>query len=146
MVHLNNFSVSKNRKYCRKRFGRGVGSGIGKTCGRGHKGQNSRSGTSVCRRFEGGQTPFYRRLPKFGFISKKFMLTKEIRFSDLNNVKENIIDLDVLKSYKIIKKKILYCKLILSGKISRAFIIRGLKVSKGARIAIENFGGEIKDE
>jgi len=144
-MYLNTLSPSKGSKHVIKRLGRGIGSGLGKTCGRGHKGQKSRSGGFVRRGFEGGQTPLYRRLPKFGFFSGKKKFKTEVRLSDFSKVKNNIIDLNILKSYNIIKVKIKNVKIILSGKINRSLIVRGLNVTKGAKIAIETAGGKIEE-
>ncbi|ADP66885.1 50S ribosomal protein L15 [Buchnera aphidicola str. TLW03 (Acyrthosiphon pisum)] len=104
-MRLNTLSPANGARHSRKRLGRGIGSGFGKTSGRGHKGQKSRSGSSIRRGFEGGQMPLYRRLPKFGFNSRKKNITTEVRLSDLSNLSTNIIDLNVLKQENIIKKK-----------------------------------------
>ncbi|WP_422667391.1 50S ribosomal protein L15 [Buchnera aphidicola] len=143
-MHLNTLSPALGAYKNRKRVGRGIGSGFGKTAGRGHKGQKSRSGSSIRRGFEGGQMPLYRRLPKFGFHSHKKNITTEVRLSDISNLSTNIIDLCILKKNNIIKKKVKYVKIIFSEKITVPLIIRGLRVTKGARIAIENFGGKIE--
>ncbi|MCR3754670.1 MAG: 50S ribosomal subunit protein L15 [Candidatus Westeberhardia cardiocondylae] len=146
-MYLNNFVVSHDgsKRYSR-RLGRGIGSGRGKTCGRGHKGQKSRSGVSVRRNFEGGQSSLYRRLPKFGFVSKKSLLTAEVRLSELKYIRSNIIDVYQLKVFNIISKNIKFVKLILSGSIDRPIIVRGLRVSKGACIAIKRVGGIVEDK
>ncbi|XBC39997.1 MAG: 50S ribosomal protein L15 [Buchnera aphidicola (Chaetogeoica yunlongensis)] len=146
-MYLNTLSpkVKSFKKF--KRVGRGIGSGFGKTSGRGHKGQKSRSGSKLKRGFEGGQTPLYRRVPKFGFVSLKKLKTAELRLSDLKKITEyKIIDLNLLKNLGIIKKNIKYVKII-SSKISiaNALIIRNLSVSKGAKIIIEAVGGKIED-
>ncbi|ACL30295.1 50S ribosomal protein L15 [Buchnera aphidicola str. APS (Acyrthosiphon pisum)] len=143
-MRLNTLSPANGARHSRKRLGRGIGSGFGKTSGRGHKGQKSRSGSSIRRGFEGGQMPLYRRLPKFGFNSRKKNITTEVRLSDLSNLSTNIIDLNVLKQENIIKKNIKYAKIILSGKLTVPLIIRGLLVSKGARSEIENTGGKVE--
>lgn len=144
-MRLNTISSSKGSKSVKKRVGRGIGSGFGKTCGRGHKGQKSRSGGKIRLGFEGGQTPLYRRLPKFGFISYKNKVTQEIKLSSLSKLSENIIDLNVLKKYNIIKKKIKFAKIIVSGEIKRPVIIRKLRMSKGAMNAIKATGGKIEE-
>jgi large subunit ribosomal protein L15 len=143
-MYLNTLSPANGAHRNRKRLGRGIGSGFGKTAGRGHKGQKSRSGSSIRRGFEGGQMPLYRRLPKFGFNSRKKNITAEVRLSDLSNLSTNIIDLDILKKENIIKKNIKYAKIILSGKLKVSLIIRGLCVTKGARAEIENSGGKVE--
>ncbi|QIQ41502.1 MAG: 50S ribosomal protein L15 [Buchnera aphidicola (Aphis urticata)] len=143
-MHLNNLSPSCGSKKNRKRLGRGIGSGFGKTAGRGHKGQKSRSGGSINRGFEGGQMPFYRRLPKFGFKSRKTNVTTEVRLSQISKLSTNIIDLQILKEQNIINKNIKYVKIILSGELKVPITLRGLGVTRNARIAIENCGGKIE--
>ena len=143
-MHLNSLSPSYGSKKNRKRLGRGIGSGFGKTAGRGHKGQKSRSGGSINRGFEGGQMPLYRRLPKFGFRSRKKNITTEVRLSQISQLSTNIIDLNTLKEQNIINKNIKYVKIILSGELKVPLILRGLRITRGARIAIENNGGNIE--
>ncbi|QFQ32307.1 50S ribosomal protein L15 [Buchnera aphidicola] len=143
-MHLNSLSPSFGSKKNRKRLGRGIGSGLGKTAGRGHKGQKSRSGGSINRGFEGGQMPLYRRLPKFGFKSRKTNITTEVRLSQISQLSANIIDLKILKKENIVNKNVKYVKIILSGKLKSPIILRGLRVTKGARIEIENYGGKIE--
>ncbi|QCI16726.1 50S ribosomal protein L15 [Buchnera aphidicola (Aphis craccivora)] len=143
-MHLNSLSPSYGSKKNRKRLGRGIGSGFGKTAGRGHKGQKSRSGGSINRGFEGGQMPLYRRLPKFGFRSRKKNITTEVRLSQISQLSTNIIDLNTLKEQNIINKNIKYVKIILSGELKVPLILRGLRITRGARIAIENNGGKIE--
>lgn len=143
-MYLNTLIPSHGARKNRKRLGRGIGSGFGKTSGRGHKGQKSRSGSSIRRGFEGGQMPLYRRLPKFGFNSRKKNITAEVRLSDLSNLTTDIVNIEILKTANIIKKNIKYVKIILSGKIKKSLIIKGIRVTQGARIAIENFGGTIE--
>lgn len=145
MIYLNNLSPSLGSKKKPKRLGRGMGSGYGKTCGRGHKGQKSRSGCSLHRGFEGGQFPLYRRLPKFGFTSHKSIFNTEISLSDLSKISSNIITIDVLKKINIINARIKHVKIIASGIISKPVTIRGISVTKGALIAIKEAGGEIED-
>ncbi|MGP1929999.1 MAG: 50S ribosomal protein L15 [Arsenophonus sp.] len=144
-MYLNTLSPAKGAKNTHKRVGRGVGSGLGKTCGRGHKGQKSRSGGSINRSFEGGQTSLYRRLPKFGFTSRKKMITAEVRLSDFSKVQGDIIDLNILKAANIIGIQIKYAKVILSGEINRPVTVYGLRVTKGARNAIETAGGKVEE-
>ncbi|AEO08837.1 50S ribosomal protein L15 [Buchnera aphidicola str. Ak (Acyrthosiphon kondoi)] len=143
-MRLNTLSPANGARQNRKRLGRGIGSGFGKTSGRGHKGQKSRSGSSMRRGFEGGQMPLHRRLPKFGFNSRKKNITTEVRLSDLSKLSTNIIDINILKKENIIKKNIKHAKIILSGELKVPLIIRGLLVTKGARAEIENSGGKIE--
>ncbi|HIF52343.1 MAG TPA: 50S ribosomal protein L15 [Thiotrichaceae bacterium] len=128
-----------------KRPGRGIGSGIGKTGGRGHKGQKSRSGGYHKVGFEGGQMPIQRRLPKIGFSSRIGRVTAEIRLNELESLGVDVIDIEALKSARLINKSTLRAKVILSGKIEKAVTVKGLMVTKGARSAIEAAGGKIED-
>ena len=144
-MQLNTLSPAAGAKHAPKRVGRGIGSGLGKTAGRGNKGQSSRSGGGVRRGFEGGQMPLYRRLPKFGFTSRKAMVTAEIRLSDLQLIEGDVIDLNVLKAANVIGPQIEYAKVFLSGELTRAVTVRGLRVTKGARAVIEAAGGKIEE-
>ncbi len=144
-MKLNTLAPAAGAKKASKRLGRGIGSGIGKTGGRGHKGQSSRSGGGVRRGFEGGQMPLYRRLPKFGFTSRKAMITAEVRLSELMKVDAEIIDLNALKAANIVGIQIEYAKVMLSGEINRPVTVRGLRVTKGARTAIEAAGGKVEE-
>ena len=143
-MRLNTLSPAEGSKHASKRLGRGIGSGLGKTGGRGHKGQNSRSGGGVRRGFEGGQMPLYRRLPKFGFTSRKAMITAEVRLSEIALVEGDVIDLNTLKAANVVGPQIEFAKVMLSGEINRAVTLRGLRVTKGARAAIEAAGGKIE--
>ncbi|CUX96209.1 50S ribosomal protein L15 [Candidatus Gullanella endobia] len=145
-MRLNTLSPAKGSKHISKRLGRGIGSGLGKTSGRGHKGQNSRSGCGMYRGFEGGQMPLYRRLPKFGFKSRKSMITKEIRLSHLEHIEGNIVNLNTLKAASIINVQTKFAKIILSGEVKRPLIICGLYFSKNVRVAIEAAGGKIEEK
>ena len=127
------------------RKGRGHGSGNGKTAGRGHKGQKARSGGGTRIGFEGGQMPLYRRLPKFGFTSRKAAITAEIRLSDLAKVEGGVVDLNTLKAANIIGIQIEFAKVILAGEVTTPVTVRGLRVTKGARAAIEAAGGKIEE-
>ena len=127
------------------RSGRGIGSGLGKTGGRGHKGQKSRSGGKVRVGFEGGQMPLKQRLPKFGFTSRKSLVTAEVRLSELAKVEGNVIDLNSLKAANVITKNIVFAKVVLSGEIATAVTVKGLRVTKGAKAAIEAAGGKIEE-
>ena len=144
-MRLNTLSPAEGAKHSAKRRGRGIGSGLGKTGGRGHKGQKSRTGGGVRRGFEGGQMPLYRRLPKFGFTSMKAAVTAEVRLSDLAKVSGNEITLETLKEAKVISSDIQFAKIILSGEVKSGVVIRGLRVTKGAKAAIEAAGGSIEE-
>jgi len=144
-MRLNTLQPAVGSKKTAKRVGRGIGSGLGKTCGRGHKGQKSRSGGFHKLGFEGGQMPLQRRLPKVGFTSRKADNIAEIRLHELELVSEEIIDLLALKKAKIITHKIQRVKVILSGKITKPVKLKGLSVTPGARAAIEAAGGSIED-
>ena len=134
-------SIASNKSS--KRVGRGSASGSGKTSGRGHKGQKARSGGRVRPGFEGGQMPIQQRLPKLGFTSKKANLKCHIKIRDLEKLDLEIIDLDSLKTKKIIKNKIQEVKVVLGGELTKSLKIKGLKVSKAAREEITSKGGEI---
>ena len=144
-MKLNTLSPAEGSRKAGKRLGRGIGSGLGKTGGRGHKGQKSRSGGSVKPGFEGGQQPLQRRLPKFGFTSRLARITAEIRLAELAQVDADVIDLEALRSANLINNAIKRAKVVLSGEISKAVTIKGLAVTKGARAAIEAAGGKIED-
>ncbi|AGI27110.1 50S ribosomal protein L15 [Candidatus Portiera aleyrodidarum] len=128
----------------KKRLGRGIGSGKGKTCGKGHKGQKARSGKKIKRGFEGGQLPLKRIIPKLGFVSKKSLVSEEVRICELAKIKSNIIDRRTLKTAKLIKKSTKVVKIIISGELKKPVIIRGIKVTKGVRKEIEKYGGNIE--
>ena len=144
-MRLNELSPEPGSRQVPKRVGRGIGSGLGKTAGRGHKGLTSRSGGTVAPGFEGGQQPLHRRLPKFGFTSKLAMVTAEIRTSELNAVDAEVVDLQALKDANIIGNKFVRAKIVLSGDVTKAVTVKGLAVTKGARAAIEAAGGKIED-
>ena len=143
-MRLNELSTTEGSKFNEKRPGRGIGSGLGKTGGRGVKGQTSRSGGGVRPGFEGGQMPIYRRLPKFGFTSMKALTTAEVRLSELAHV-DGEITLASLKAANIVRKDMVRARIILSGEIARAVVIKGVVVTKGARAAIEAAGGKIEE-
>jgi|TARA_B100001964_G_scaffold244917_1_gene328836 large subunit ribosomal protein L15 len=121
-----------------------MGGGNGKTCGRGNKGQKSRSGGKIRIGFEGGQMPLQRRLPKFGFTSAKAHLTGEVRLSELEKVEQDVIDIAVLKANKILPKRVKIARVICSGEITKAVTLKGIAVTRGARTAIEAAGGTIE--
>ena len=128
-----------------KRRGRGIGSGLGRTGGRGDKGQKSRSGGYHKVGFEGGQMPLQRRLPKVGFSSRIGRVTEEIRLHELAGLDVEVIDIEALKTARLINKSILRVKVILSGKLEKAVTVKGLMLTKGARSAIEAAGGKIEE-
>tara|TARA_B100001094_G_scaffold333457_1_gene412818 strand:+ start:9461 stop:9895 length:435 start_codon:yes stop_codon:yes gene_type:complete len=143
-MRLNTLSPAENSKPSAKRVGRGIGSGLGKTCGRGHKGQKSRSGGSVRPGFEGGQMPLKQRLPKFGFTSRKSLTSAEVRLHELSKVKGDIVDMFTLQEANLVTRNTQSVKIVLSGKLERAVTVRGIKATKGAREAIEAAGGKIE--
>ncbi len=144
-MRLNELSPAPGSKPTAKRVCRGIGSGLGKTGGRGHKGQKSRSGGKVAPGFEGGQMPIHRRLPKFGFTSRQAQYVAEIRLNELTLVEGETVDLAALKAADVIGEKIKQARVILSGEISKAVTVKGLKVTKGAKAAIEAAGGKVED-
>ena len=144
-MELNKLSPASGSTKTKKRVGRGVASGWGKTCGSGHKGQKSRSGGKVKPGFEGGQMPLQMRLPKYGFTSRIGHVTSEVRTSELNRVEGGNISIETLKKSGIITSGTKRVKIMLSGKVEKKLTIQGLPVSKGAREAIERAGGEIFD-
>jgi large subunit ribosomal protein L15 len=144
-ARLNGLKPAAGAKRARRRVGRGMGSGLGKTAGRGHKGQKARSGGFHKIGFEGGQMPLHRRLPKRGFTSPTRDATAEVRLSELERMKASEIDLDVLKSEGIVPRRTLAAKVILSGKLARKLTLKGIRATKGARAAIEAAGGKIEE-
>lgn len=140
-MKLNSIKPASGAKHAKRRVGRGIGSGIGKTAGRGHKGQKSRTGGFHKVGFEGGQMPLQRRLPKRGFISPTAGDTVEVRLSALNKLPVDAVDILILKQAGIIPGSALNAKVILSGKIERAIKLQGIAVTKGAKAAIETAGG-----
>jgi large subunit ribosomal protein L15 len=144
-MHLNTLSPAPGSHKARKRCGRGIGSGIGKTGGRGHKGQKSRSGGSVRPGFEGGQMPLKQRLPKFGFTSRKSLVRAEVRLHELNLITGDVVDIHALKDAGLITRNIIAVKVMLSGEITRPITLRGILVTKGAQAAIEAAGGKIEE-
>ncbi len=143
-MRLNTIKPADGSKKSRKRVGRGIGSGLGKTAGRGHKGQHSRSGGYHKVGFEGGQMPLQRRVPKFGFKSMTARYQAEIRLSELALVSAEEITLQALKDANVIRNEIKKAKIIASGSVDQAFTIKGLGVTSGARAAIEAAGGKIE--
>ncbi len=144
-MELNNLKPGSGAKHARKRVGRGIGSGLGKTAGRGHKGQKSRAGGFHKVGFEGGQMPLQRRLPKRGFVSLPGALNVEIRLSDLEKMPVDDIDLLTLKQAGVVAAAALSAKVILSGKLTRKVNLKGVGATKGAKAAIEAAGGSVAD-
>ena len=144
-MRLNTIKPGAGSKTSAKRVGRGIGSGFGKTCGRGHKGQSSRSGGFHKVGFEGGQMPLQRRLPKVGFTSRISFKTAEVRLGELAKVDGEVIDLLTLKAANVIGQHIIRAKIMVSGGVDRAVTVKGISVTKGARAAIEAAGGKVED-
>ncbi len=144
-MRLNTLAPAPGAKSSGKRVGRGIGSGLGKTGGRGHKGQKSRSGGSVKPGFEGGQMPIQRRLPKFGFTSRKSIVSDQVTLSEIAKVEGDVVSLETLKAAGLIKKEMLFVKVMKSGEINRAVTVSGIKVSKGALEAIQAAGGKVEE-
>mgnify|MGYP001364545985 CR=1 FL=1 len=143
-MRLNGLSPTAGSRTGKKRVGRGIGSGIGKTGGRGHKGLKSRSGGSVKPGFEGGQMPLQRRLPKFGFTSRKSLSRDEIRLVELNKIQGDEVTMETLRQARLIAGNIKDVKIILAGEIMRPLTIKGLKITKGAKAAVEAAGGKVE--
>lgn len=144
-MRLNELSPEPGSRHAAKRVGRGIGSGLGKTGGRGHKGLKARSGGRVAPGFEGGQQPLARRLPKFGFTSRQQRFVAEVRLNELAMVDGDVVDLPALKKADVIREEIREAKVILSGEIDRAVTVKGLRATKGAREAIIAAGGKVED-
>ncbi|PIE00185.1 MAG: 50S ribosomal protein L15 [Thiothrix nivea] len=142
-MKLNTLQPAKGSRKLRTRVGRGIGSGLGKTGGRGHKGQKSRAGGFHKVGFEGGQMPLQRRLPKIGFTSRIGRRTAEVRLNELAKVEGDIISLETLKAANIIDARTLQAKIILSGTVEKAVTVQGVGATKGAKEAIEAAGGKI---
>lgn len=141
-MKLNTIQPAKGSRKLRTRVGRGIGSGLGKTAGRGHKGQKSRSGGKIRIGFEGGQMPLKQRLPKVGFSSRIGRRTAEVRLSELAKVEGDTISLETLKAAGVIDARTLQAKIILSGSVDKAVTVEGVGVTKGAKEAIEAAGGK----
>lgn len=143
-MQLNTLKPADGSRSTRRRVGRGIGSGFGKTCGRGHKGQKSRSGGFHKVGFEGGQMPIHRRLPKVGFSARKSRYSAQVRLSELQKIDADVIDLDVLIKAAVIPAYSKQAKVFASGTIEKAVKLKGISVSKGAREAIESAKGSIE--
>jgi large subunit ribosomal protein L15 len=144
-MQLNQIKPGEGSKHAKRRVGRGIGSGLGKTAGRGHKGQKSRSGGFHKVGFEGGQMPLQRRLPKRGFVSLTRNDTAQVRLADLEKMPVDTIDLLALKQAGVVPATALGAKVVLSGEIKRAVKLQGLLLTKGARAAVEAAGGSIAE-
>ena len=145
-MRLNALRPAPGARRRAKRVGRGPASGNGKTCGRGQKGQRSRSGKGTLRGFEGGQMPLQRRLPKYGFVSRKASWTAEVRLDALAKMAAETVDLPALRSAGLVGRATRRAKVIASGSLDKPVTVRGLAVSKGARAAIEAAGGTIETD
>jgi len=144
-MNLNNIQPAQGAKHSKRRVGRGIGSGLGKTCGRGHKGQKSRAGGFHKVGFEGGQMPLQRRLPKRGFVSLTRNDTAQVRLSDLQKLPVDTIDLLTLKQAGVVHANALSAKVILCGEITRAVKLQGLMLTKGALAAVQAAGGSLAE-
>jgi large subunit ribosomal protein L15 len=145
-MELNNLKPAAGAKHAKRRVGRGIGSGLGKTAGRGHKGQKSRSGGFHKVGFEGGQMPLYRRLPKRGFISLTRRHVGEVTLADLERLNVTEIDLVVLKQNGLANEQIKSVKVIKTGELTKAVTLKGLTATAGAKAAIEAAGGKMVEE
>ncbi|MDD5267927.1 MAG: 50S ribosomal protein L15 [Methylococcales bacterium] len=143
-MYLNTIQASVGARKKSKRVGRGIGCTLGKTCGRGHKGQKSRSGGFHKVGFEGGQMPLQRRLPKIGFTSKISKYSAEVRLSELNGLTADVIDLQVLIDANIVPAFTKIAKVIQSGEVNKAVSIKGIKITAGAQVSIESAGGKVE--
>lgn len=144
-MRLNTLSPAPGRIKQGKRCGRGIGSGLGKTGGRGHKGQKSRTGGSVRPGFEGGQMPLQKRLPKYGFTSRLAAVTAEIRLSELNLIEGDVADMEALLKARLINNNISRAKVIVSGEIKKAITLKGIGATRGAAAAIVAAGGKVEE-
>jgi len=144
-MRLNTLSPALGSRKNAKRVGRGIGSGVGKTAGRGHKGQKSRSGGKVRPGFEGGQMPLQKRLPKYGFSSRMSKTSAQVRLGELGAVNADVIDLEALKAADLVKDDATRARVFLSGELDKAVTVKGLAVTKGAREAIESAGGKVEE-
>ena len=144
-MRLNTLSPAPGRNKEAKRVGRGIGSGLGKTAGRGHKGQKSRSGGRVRPGFEGGQMPLQKRLPKYGFTSRISRVSSQIRLSELNLIDGGIVDIDALRTAGLINNNISRAKIFLSGEFNKALTLKGIGATKCAIAAIKAAGGKIEE-
>lgn len=144
-MRLNELAPGLGAKKAPKRLGRGIGSKLGKTSGRGHKGQHARSGGYHKVGFEGGQMPLQRRLPKFGFVSQKALKTTDIRLDALNGLETDVVDMAVLKAAGLVTGKYRFAKIMCSGSLTKAITLVGIKATANAKAAIEAAGGQVKE-
>src|SRR6056297_2070891 len=145
IMRLNTLSPAPGAKKDAKRVGRGIGSGLGKTAGRGHKGQKARSGGTVKPGFEGGQMPLQKRLPKYGFSSRIGRSTAQVRLGELNAVEGDVIDLAALKAADVVRQDVTRARVFLSGELKKPVTVKGIAVTRGVREAIEQAGGKVED-
>lgn len=144
-MRLNTIASAPGHRHAPKRVGRGIGSGLGKTGGRGHKGQRARKSGNVRPGFEGGQMPLQQRLPKYGFTTRIARVTAQLRTSELNKVDADVVDLDTLKAANVIARNIERVRVFASGAVGKALNLKGIAVTRGARAAIEAAGGKVED-
>jgi large subunit ribosomal protein L15 len=144
-MRLNTLSPAPGSRKPRTRVGRGGGSGLGKTAGRGHKGQKARKSGNVRPGFEGGQMPIQQRLPKYGFSTALSRVTAQLRLAELDKVQGDVVDLDTLKASDVISRDIERVRVFLSGTVKRALTLKGIALTRGARAAIEAAGGKVED-
>lgn len=143
-MRLNELHPAAGAKRPRRRVGRGIAAGRGKTCGRGHKGQKSRSGRGAGAGYEGGQMPLQRRLPKFGFSSRRGRFADEVRLDQLSTLEAEVVDLAVLKEAGLVGRRARRVKVIAAGALTRAVVLRGVIPTRGARAAVEAAGGRVE--
>lgn len=144
-MRLNTISPAEGSKFARRRVGRGIGSGLGKTCGKGHKGQKSRAGGFHKINFEGGQMPIQRRLPKAGFTSRVGRVTDQVTLSEIAKLDVDVVDLSALKNHGLVNKSMKFVKVILSGEINKPVKVKGLSVTRGAKEKIQAAGGSVEE-
>ncbi len=144
-MRLNTIKCARGAKSKAKRLGRGIGSGLGKTCGHGHKGQKARAGGYHKVGFEGGQMPLQRRLPKRGFRSQMKRDVGQVRLHELNRLDDKVIDLAALKKANIVSRQVERARVFRSGTLEKPVTVRGITVTKGAREAILRAGGKVED-
>lgn len=144
-MRLNTLVPAAGSKKKAQRVGRGIGSGLGKTSGYGHKGQTARSGGTIRPGFEGGQMPLKQRLPKFGFTSRQALVHAEVRLQELALVEGDLVTIETLKAAGVVKKSIKTAKVVASGKLERALTVKGLGLTAGAKAAVEAAGGKVEE-
>ena len=144
-MHLNQLQPAAGAKRPRRRVGRGIAAGRGKTCGRGHKGQKSRAGRGAGAGYEGGQMPLQRRLPKFGFVSRRSRFADQVRLDQLAGLEAEVVDIAVLEAAGLVARRARRVKVIGAGALDRAVVLRGLVPTRGARAAIEAAGGRVEE-